>query len=318
MVRLSGSGTGDLGVYGRNSGKFEVVDHLLLLDPVDEEVTFLGGRRFVPVRWGERLYLIPTATIERFRDRIVRGKEPRIGVDSGSSRFYLRKPDWDKPVMDVPIAPPRWQDHFRRLSPKRVEATVTGLRSETYKYLVSHYASLDRGAKDGLKQGMWLTMPPSPGDELGTHVPRLFAVNAVQQNSSEARIIISGGVPAGTPHGVKVGDVASVSFCIAEPEPAPRLSSKEKKAREQARTLINEVVHTYATCKSYKDEGLVRMVFVKEGGGGDAFKHHSRLGSLGQTNSDSNSATARTETTHAVASVGKRVVRCANGIGISR
>ncbi|MGD8452732.1 MAG: hypothetical protein PVJ57_13010 [Phycisphaerae bacterium] len=213
---------GDLGVYGRSQGTCEVIDGLLVLDSEDPELSFLGGRWFVPVTWGERLYLIPDGGIEHFRDTIAQGREPRIGVEAGLPRFYLREGDWEKPATGTPVAPAWWPNVSRGLVARRVEAPVTDLWSTTtdgsFVTLTSDWARLAAGEKQGLKPGMWLLLPPSPNEAAGSHCTRLFAVQKVEEESCDTRIILAGRMDAGTPHGVKVGDVPTITFCVAGPE----------------------------------------------------------------------------------------------------
>ena len=271
-LRLDADGSFDwalhgcLGVEGRNHGTFNVVDSVLQLEPAERNVVLLGGTRFVPVKWGDRLYLIPAAIIGRFRERIARGEEPRIGIGGGRSPFYLRASDWDVAITSVPIAPAPWNAHFQLLKPAKVQARVTALRSEPYKELVNHYAVLDRGAKDGLRQHMWLTLQPSSGEGEGARNPTLLVISQVNENSAECRVIVGGDVLAGTPHGIKVGDVASVAFCVAEPEHAPQLSPQELRAKEEGRRLLEDVARRYATCASYADDGLVTTLIIDEHG----------------------------------------------------
>jgi hypothetical protein len=60
---------------------------------------------FIPVRWGERLYLIPEAQSRDFCNEVNQGSEPRKGA---IGRFYLRRGDWNKKVNSLPSVPIGW------------------------------------------------------------------------------------------------------------------------------------------------------------------------------------------------------------------
>ena len=100
---------GCLGVYDRNSGEAKVEAGHLILKPERRNVR--GGSRgtatdFIPVRWGERLYLIPEEEGRKFCNQANRGGEPRNGPHG---HFYLRRDDWDKKVTGLPSVPKEWE-----------------------------------------------------------------------------------------------------------------------------------------------------------------------------------------------------------------
>lgn len=263
---------GCLGVYGQNKGTYEIVEGLLILDPVNDQTTSMtGGKRFIPVTWGDRLYLIPQAIRGRFRDAILQSIEPRSHTSSGYFEFYLRDGDWKKPVSGVPAAPEPWQDLFRGLAPKRIEATVTKLWSTTYqgsnRTFTTNWARLNVGKKHGMRRRMWLTIRPSRGAELGSHARRLLAVHKVGEETAEAKIIVSGAVAGDASLGVRIGDVATITICTTASDETPvPLSLEQRAAREAAQKIMTQVAHIYASCNSYKDQGLVETVFIEENG----------------------------------------------------
>ncbi len=257
------------GVGGQNEGTYEVIGGLLVLSPVDEEVTSLGGKRFIPVKWGERLYLIPEAIRAAFRDEILEGREPRIGTGDGDA-FYLRNRDWGKPVSGVPTAPAPWRDTFRDLVPLRIEAQVTDVWQTTWEgsdvTLVTDWARLDAGKRQGLRPGMWLTVEARNGTAGRRSGQALLAIDRVEEDSADAKIIDGG---AGNPahYGVVVGSRATITTCVISPDFKPEPPSIEQlAANEAARKFLAEVARTYASCRSYRDEGIVETVYVKEGG----------------------------------------------------
>ncbi len=104
---------GCLGVYGKSEGLTRLVnDHLILApdepDAKPDDPTGFGGTStdFVPVRWGDRLYLVPAKYGEAFSNQVNRGWEPRANAHG---RFYLREGDWEKKATGLPNLPAEWQ-----------------------------------------------------------------------------------------------------------------------------------------------------------------------------------------------------------------
>ncbi len=60
----------------------------------------------VPVRWGDRRYLIPEEAAAEFCGAIGRGREPRTGY---RGLFFLNTLDPEKPVDGLPDVPDRWK-----------------------------------------------------------------------------------------------------------------------------------------------------------------------------------------------------------------
>jgi hypothetical protein len=56
----------------------------------------------IPVKWGDRNYLIPKYQLSNFRHAIHDGTEPR---NHAFGTFLLREGDWDKPVKNAPQLP---------------------------------------------------------------------------------------------------------------------------------------------------------------------------------------------------------------------
>jgi hypothetical protein len=81
-----------MGTYARVAGRASLRGGELVLELTPET-------RFIPVRWGGRLYLISPDRLAGFTNAINQGYEPR-SYAHGS--VYLRKGDWDKPVTGRP------------------------------------------------------------------------------------------------------------------------------------------------------------------------------------------------------------------------
>jgi len=107
---------GCLGVYGMNQGGAKVVKGHLILTPEQpnkEEGFGCTVTDFIPVRWGERLYLVPKDYGNGFCSDVNRGREPRSG---SLGNFYLREGDWKKKVTGLPDVPKEWEALLQKKS----------------------------------------------------------------------------------------------------------------------------------------------------------------------------------------------------------
>ena len=100
-------------------------------------------RRYVPVRWGERLYLLHDDEGADFCAAIHRGWEP---TKDQCGLFYLREGDWRKPAPGRPELPGRFQG-FLLSSP---------LEAKIARILDNGAAVVDAGSEDGFRVGMFL------------------------------------------------------------------------------------------------------------------------------------------------------------------
>jgi len=138
---------GCLGTYDENIGSASVKNGVLHITPKKPNLRkgFRGTpTEFFPVRWGIRMYLIPTNDIIEFCSAVNQGSEPRHG---NWGDYYLRQNDWDKPVSGLPAVPEPWEKYFLG---KPVTAKITELigRQEAW---------LALGTENGILQGMILT-----------------------------------------------------------------------------------------------------------------------------------------------------------------
>ena len=95
---------GCLGIYAEASGSAFLRDGELVLEPVSRKGGTSRGleTRFLPIRWGERQYLVPSDQRLELAYQINEGHEPR---SSSFGNVYLREGDWDKPVAGEPDLP---------------------------------------------------------------------------------------------------------------------------------------------------------------------------------------------------------------------
>jgi len=98
---------------------------------------------FLPVRWGDRLYLIDPDGIVGFANAVNAGHEPRM---KAQGVFYLRNGDWNKPVTGGPRLPAAYREY---LLAKPIEAEVLGMDDEGN-------VELSAGRRQGLLPGMKL------------------------------------------------------------------------------------------------------------------------------------------------------------------
>jgi hypothetical protein len=125
-------------------GRCSVVDGVLRLvpeGPFSSDLRELMRNDFVPVRWGDRRYLIPEKERLVFCSIVNQGDVPKY---MRSGPFSLRDTNRGKPPEGRPEVPREWASF---LLPKPVTGTITEL-------LENQVAIMDVGAKDGLKAGM--------------------------------------------------------------------------------------------------------------------------------------------------------------------
>lgn len=149
------SWSGCLGTYDRNYGSWTDKDGRLELT-----FTFPNVRQgfqglapvLIPVRWGERHYLIASTALADFANEVNSGSEPR---DCAHGSALLRVNDERKPVQGLPELPRECAD---LLLTEPVEGMIVAIRDshvETVaplEYRVTE-AVIDRGKRHGLRQG---------------------------------------------------------------------------------------------------------------------------------------------------------------------
>jgi hypothetical protein len=125
-------------------GTCAFVDGVLRLapeGPFSSDLRDLMGNNFVPVRWGDRRYLIPEKKRVLFCSVVNQGVVPKY---MRSGPFSLAEANRRKSPEGRPDVPPEWAPF---LLPKPVTGTITEV-------LDDQVAIMNAGAKDGLKSGM--------------------------------------------------------------------------------------------------------------------------------------------------------------------
>jgi len=100
--------------------------------------------RFLPIRWGDRLYLIEPERLVAFANAVNAGHEPRM---KAQGVFFLRSGDWNKPVTGGPTLPAVYRAY---LLEKPVEARILRVVGE------EENLELGAGRRQGLQPGMKL------------------------------------------------------------------------------------------------------------------------------------------------------------------
>jgi hypothetical protein len=129
------------------------------VEPLKTEFTLL------PVKWGERIYLIDEDDLKDFANAINLGLEPRAELSSEPyyGSFFLRESDLQKSVSGKPSLPAEWQS-FLLSKPVTAKIVAIELQGKT------KIATINRGSRDGLKVGMKLLVKeqePSPWGKEG-------------------------------------------------------------------------------------------------------------------------------------------------------
>jgi hypothetical protein len=158
-----------VGILERESGYVQLLAGHYLLLPVGTSSTSVRIERdFLPIRWKERLYLVPPDRMQEFCYAVIEGKEPRAEGGMGE-RFMLRSPAAQ--VDGIPELPETWAAFLR-------ENLVIGKIVEV---MDPNGLKIDLGSADGIEKGDLLAVQGR--DERGT---RYVRVQSVQERSSIA------------------------------------------------------------------------------------------------------------------------------------
>jgi hypothetical protein len=155
---------GCLGLYGAEQGPVEMgADGVLQLDlpPQSVEEFARFPTRLLPVRWGERRYLVEPTKLVEFVNEVNSGFEPRS--HSWGSTF-LKVGDEEKPVAGLPELPQRQLTLIRNeslvvhvLAVERLPDDPPMLAGIDEAWCERRYRlTLDRGVSDGLVAGVEL------------------------------------------------------------------------------------------------------------------------------------------------------------------
>lgn len=133
----------------------------------------------LPVRWGERHYLIDADHVVDFTNAINAGTEPRPSSWFGGS-FLLRRGDESKAVTGEPNLPNEFLSYILP-KPIKANASVESSRIEHSRRMT--YVNVDVGRVDGVKEGMKLYVSSPSSGILDT-----FVVTKVGEHSATAAI----------------------------------------------------------------------------------------------------------------------------------
>ena len=162
-----GCGVGGRGNDDRNHGGAKLVaGHLILTPekPIEGFRSTVMVADLIPVRWGERQYLVPEENKRAFCN----------GINSGSLstfRTYLRRGDKDKKAAGMPIVPKEWEPFLLKkplngkilevfdCDPARIlrgRAGATALLGSMIEAFENPRARVDLGRDSGVWKGMQL------------------------------------------------------------------------------------------------------------------------------------------------------------------
>jgi hypothetical protein len=158
------TGTGE-----RESGHAEILaGHCILVPAGSFSTSMEVDRDFLPIRWKERLYLVPPDRMQEFCYAVIEGQEPRPSGEMGE-RFLLRSPAAQ--VDGIPELPEPWETFLR-------ENLVIG---KVVEVMDGNRLRIDLGWADGIETGDVLAVQGR--SEWQT---RHVGVQSVQDHSSVA------------------------------------------------------------------------------------------------------------------------------------
>ncbi len=106
--RFSFTWDGCLGRYDENEGDAVLEGGTLRLrpeQPLDKGLAKKLPLRWLPVAWGERVYLLEEEDVPLFAKYVNQGSEPR---SEAHGLFLLRRDDWKKVAPGAPALPEKW------------------------------------------------------------------------------------------------------------------------------------------------------------------------------------------------------------------
>jgi hypothetical protein len=177
---------GCLGLYDRNYGTITETNGRIRLSFTfkNERKGFQGiAEEFIPVAWGERVYLIPSDDVVGFCNKVNEGIEPR---DAFYGFYLLRKGDEKKTVSGFPIVPEEYRAY---LLDKPITAEIVSINSVTTRPSVCEWkfkdttVTVNAGTDKGLRKGMEMQVV-KPGN-----VVESVTITKVENNTSQAVMI---------------------------------------------------------------------------------------------------------------------------------
>lgn len=161
------------------------------VEPLKTEFTLL------PVKWGERIYLLDKDDLQNFANAINLGLEPRTEMRSEPyfGSFFLRESDLAKSVSGKPSLPAEWQSFILT---KPITAKIVALEDQDK----TKVATINKGSRDGLKVGMKLLAKgeePSPWSKTGE-------ILLVEEGTAKVQV-----------NDLKVGDIINSKYVSSHP-----------------------------------------------------------------------------------------------------
>jgi len=177
--------SGCMGVYEQDAGTIELRDGIFILH-TQAVGTGFDKQQLLPIRWGERHYLIDVDRILTFCNDVNRGSEPRNGPHGSN---LLRDGDCSLPVTGLPDVPQQWQQYL-----------YPPAQGEIVQVLENGTAVASLGAKDGVQFGMALYASHS----------RYFVFSVSESECILGSVIIGGEV------NFRVGDLVSTKRYVPQ------------------------------------------------------------------------------------------------------
>ena len=150
---------GCLGLYDRNYGGVTVTNGKLQLSFTftNKYEGFEGiTGEFIPIRWGKRMYLVPTKEIVGFCNEVNSGSEPRKELHG---RYLLRRGDEKRQATGNPAVPAEYQSYLLK---RPIEAAITKIGKVVTRPSKANFkfkdttVTINAGKKHGLQSGMEL------------------------------------------------------------------------------------------------------------------------------------------------------------------
>jgi hypothetical protein len=137
----------------RETGSATLSNNVIVCTPANRGFT---QELLVPVRWGERLYLVSSEEMQAFCLAVTEGIEPRR---NSFGDYLLRNGDWDRPAPGQPELPSEYAKFMRSPPPRKEERVVRAtkaLQGKITEVMDAGTAWIDLGSEHGLSAGMRL------------------------------------------------------------------------------------------------------------------------------------------------------------------
>jgi hypothetical protein len=153
---------------------------------------------YIPVKWGERHYLVPKRHVDAFYRYVAGFREYQPYSAILGRGFFLKNDDYEKMVEGMPVLPPGYEHLVR----EPIDAVITGVGKKTIKRRGGHGGSpyyesvtpvlLNAGRANRVKQGMRLYVVGSKWMEtaqitqVGKYTSRGVIIRPLDNNLKES------------------------------------------------------------------------------------------------------------------------------------